>query len=231
MAWLSIPTLLVVGVVGMVGLSRYSAPTVFGDSIRRVDTQDRVLALTFDDGPRDPSTRDLLAVLARHDVRATFFMTGEQADKHPELVRAVAAAGHQIGNHSWSHPRFVFQFPSFARGELDRTDEAIRRGGYEGALAFRSPYGKKGLGLQWVLSATDRPNILFDVMPTDYLRPGVAEIVSQVREEIEPGSIVVLHDGGGDRSQTVEAVDQLIPLLRRDGWTLSTVEEMLLARD
>lgn len=159
-------------------------------------------------------------MLERHQAPATFFMTGRAVSAHPEWARAVVEAGQAVGNHSWSHPRFVLQGPRSARQELDSTEVVLREAGVVGEIPFRSPYGKKGLGLQWALWRSGRVNVLFDVMPTDYMRPGVDEIVAQVMEGLHPGAIVCLHDGGGDRSQTVAAVDELIPMLRAEGYRL-----------
>jgi peptidoglycan/xylan/chitin deacetylase (PgdA/CDA1 family) len=207
-------------------LARYSAPQPIGEVIKRVETHESVVALTFDDGPKAPYTGRLLDILAELRAPATFFVTGRQAQAHPELVRRAYEEGHEIGNHTWSHPRFVWQGPELVRRQIDATDRAIRTAGYTGTIPFRSPYGSKGVALWLVLAERGRANVLFDVMPTDYLRPPPETIVADVLANVRPGSIVCLHDGGGDRSATLAAVRVLIPELRARGYRLVTVGEL-----
>lgn len=219
---------LVVGVCA--GASRYSARTdtqLFGEVFDRAHTQERVAALTFDDGPREPDTRALLDVLDREHIRATFFMVGRAVERNPELAREVVRRGHQVGNHSYSHTRMLLVSTDFCRDEITRTDALLRQAGATGPIHFRAPFGIKLWSLPWVLDEMHRLDVLASVVTRDYERLGTDRIVADVMNQIHPGAVVQLHDGGGPRDQTVAAVEQLVPALRAQGYRFLTVDEML----
>lgn len=119
---------------------------VFGTVVSRVDTERRLVALTFDDGPTTSHTAEILALLAEHDLRATFFLTGRAMADQPGLTRAIVAAGHQVGNHSWSHPRMLLMGYSRVADEIERTDAGIRAAGYDGEILFRPPLWQEAVG-------------------------------------------------------------------------------------
>lgn len=214
------------------GLCRAPGFQLFGELVDRVETDERIVALTFDDGPREPYTRQILDVLQRHEARATFFVIGENAVKHPDLVRLAVARGHQIGNHSFSHSRLVLCSPAFALEELMLTDVLLREIGVRGPIRFRAPYGKKLFVLPLLLWITGRTHVLFDVIPDppDYQRPEPEVLRDYVLEHVQPGSIVVLHDGGGPRGETVQAAEMIVAGLRARGFGLVTVDELLAQR-
>ena len=199
---------------------------LFGAVFNRAHTQERVLALTFDDGPREPDTRLLLDALDRAHVRATFFMIGGAIERNPELAREVVRRGHQVGNHSYSHARMLFVSTAFCRDEIARTDALLRTAGAMGPIHFRAPYGQKLWSLPWVLAEMDRLDVLSSIAIRDYDRPGTDRIVSEVLRQMHPGAVVALHDGGGERDQTVAAVEQLIPALRAQGYRFLTIDEL-----
>lgn len=209
----------------------YRSPQILGTWIHRIETPLKVVALTFDDGP-SLYTEALLKVLHSHAVPATFFLLGQHAEQFPELVRQIHEEGHEIGNHSYSHQPFIFKPLAFIREEIDRTDEIIRKLGYQGTIHFRAPYGKKLLGLPWILYRSQRPHILFDVVPDDWGSPGVSTIVDRILAQTKPGSIILCHDGDGDhteqdRSQTVQAIPLVIEKLKEAGYRFVTVSELL----
>ncbi len=211
----------------------YRSPQIFGKCIRRVDTLEKVVALTFDDGPSQ-HTREILEVLRSHGVSATFFLLGSNAERFPDLVRQIYAEGHEIGNHSYSHRPLIFKSLAFIREEIDKTDQIIRQSGYQGRIHFRAPYGRKLVGLPWVLYKSQRPHILFDVIPDDWTSPGVSVIISRILAQTRPGSIILCHDGDGDhigqnRSQTVQAIPIVIQKLNTAGYRFVTVSELLEA--
>ena len=111
----------------------------FGENIVHLNTHQRIVALTYDDGPSPPYTDQLLDVLAKHDVKATFFMIGNRVERHPETVHRVIAEGHQVGNHSYSHPVLGLLPPSAVRREIERTDALLRDIGVKGEIVFRAP--------------------------------------------------------------------------------------------
>ena len=220
--------LLVVFVMGW-RISRTTHIQLFGEWHRRVPVEDRLLALTFDDGPHPIYTGQILDLLAAHDARASFFVVGQQAEQHPELVQRTLAEGHEIGNHSWSHRRMVLKSPRWTRGELLRTDALLRSLGVPEPIHFRAPFGKKLLVLPWVLWRMDKADILFDVVPVpaDYLHGDPDLIATYIHDHARPGSIVVLHDGGGERPETVEATRQVLETMGAEGWGFVTVKELL----
>ncbi len=201
----------------------------FGEIVARVETKDRRLAVTFDDGPDGDHVTEILAVLDEAGVRATFFVIGADAERHPDATRALVAAGHEVANHSWSHDRMVFVSPSWIRGELDDTDRVIEAAGAPRPRWFRPPYGKKGLALPWVLARTGRTTVMWDVEPES--DPAVAAdpdaLVRAVRARAQPGSIILLHPWYASREATREALPWLLRGLHEDGWSLVTVSELL----
>lgn len=176
------------------------------------------VSLTFDDGPDPVNTPKLLAVLEKHHVKATFCLWGEHVKKHPEIVQQIAAAGHLLCNHTMRHDNMGAWSEDAIRADLEQTSAAIREAVPDARINyFRAPYGSWGqtpavaaqLGMQplgWRLAIAD------------WEPPGTPELVRRLREGITPGAVVLMHDGGGDRSQTVEAVDEIIPELKSVGW-------------
>jgi len=213
-------------------LKSHRSPQILGKCIHRVDTPAKVIALTFDDGPSE-HTGEILKILRSHEVPATFFLLGQNAEQFPELVRQIYEGGHEIGNHSYSHQPFIFKTLAFIREEIEKTDQVIRRAGYQGTIHFRAPYGRKLIGLPWILYQSKRPHILFDVIPDDWASPGVATIVNRILAQTKPGSIILCHDGNGDRTgedrlQTVQAMPIAIEKLKADGYRFVTVSELLM---
>jgi len=209
------------------------SPQLFGTCVSRVKTEEKIVALTFDDGPSS-YTEPLLAALRQYGVKATFFLLGNHAETHPELVRQIYTDGHEIGNHSYSHQPLIFRSASFIREEIEKTDQIIRRAGYTGPIHFRAPYGRKLVALPRILKEMHRPHILFDVIPDDWASPGISLIVSRIVEKVRPGSIVLCHDGSEsgveqDRSQTVEAMPIMIEKLKKEGYRFVTISELLQA--
>jgi len=136
---------------GLLRLSKARTFQVFGDLVARVATEQKVAALTFDDAPF-AADAEVLRLLARERVKATFYCVGANIEKDPAIAAAITAAGHELGNHTWSHKRMVFKTPVFVAREIERTDALIRASGYKGEITFRPPYGKKLLALPWYLS-------------------------------------------------------------------------------
>jgi chitin deacetylase len=205
---------------------------LFGDIVDRVETASPVVALTFDDGPTPAGADSILAILERQDVRATFFFTGAEMDQNPALAPRFVRAGHELGNHSWSHRRMLLRSPSFIRSEIERTDSLIRAAGHRGEIHFRPPYGKKLVGLPWYLDRTGRTTIMWDVEPDSYadVAASAEGIVAHVRERARPGSIVILHVMYPSRGESLRAVEGAIDGLRGRGFRFVTVSELLRAR-
>jgi len=178
------------------------------------------VALTFDDGPSD-YTPDVLKILRERHVKATFFELGQQVASYPSYSRRVLAEGHEIGNHSYDHP----QFPSASN--IRRSTRIIERvTGFRPCL-FRPPYGAINGALERTVRGEHMKSVNWDVDTTDWKLPGSASIRSTILNRVRPGSIVLMHDGGGPRSETVDALAGAIYGLRARGYRFVTVSELL----
>jgi peptidoglycan-N-acetylglucosamine deacetylase len=206
------------------------SPQLFGEAIWHIKTDEKVVALTFDDGTHPLYTDQILDVLKEHGVPATFFVIGEHVQEYPVPLKRVIAEHHEIGNHSWSHQSLIFKTPAYIYDEILRTDALIRELGYKGEIYFRAPYGRKLFLLPWILSSLNRKHILFDIQPHGWSNPGVDVIVEHVLSRVKNGSIILLHDGGGNRQQTVIATKRIIEHLKKQGYRFLTISELLLLR-
>jgi peptidoglycan/xylan/chitin deacetylase (PgdA/CDA1 family) len=189
-----------------------------------VDTargQGNVVSFTFDDGPHPPDTYNLLAVLAEYHVKAVFCLVGDQVRAHPEVVRAIVRAGHTLCNHSMHHDDMSAWTPAQIEADLTATSALIHQAAPHSKIEyFRAPYGAWGQSPQVAAGLGLQPlGWRFDI--ADWLTPGTDVLVQRLRERITPGAVVLMHDGGGDRSQTVAAVGQIIPEIRAEGWRLT----------
>jgi len=186
------------------------------------------IALTFDDGPNPPHTGAVLDVLARHDARATFFMVGESAARHPELVRQVAAAGHEIGNHTMHHAILAWRGPAAVEGEIDGAQVALAAAGVK-ARWFRAPHGFKSPFLGRALARHGLRLVAWSRGCWDTDRPGVEAIVARTVPHLRDGQILLLHDGaeGCDRAQTAAALDAILDACRVRGLVPVTVSEIV----
>ena len=182
----------------------------------------RVIALTFDDGPSS-YTGQILDILKRNKAHATFFVIGQQVSGGASVLRRALREGNAIGNHSWNHASLA----GGAGGQLTGTSAAIRRATGYTPCVFRPPYGATSSLLVGQARSNGMDTIIWDVDPRDWSLPGSGAIVSNVLGNTHNGSIVLSHDGGGPRSQTVSAYRTIIPALKRRGYRLATVPELL----
>lgn len=220
---------LAAAVYGLDRLARSRTVQLFGRLVSRVDTPERVVALTFDDGPTPEFAGEIMEVLASRRVRATFFVIGGDVAAAPEVARRLVAAGHDLGNHSYTHTRMALKSQAFLRGEVERTDAVIRAARHAGEIYFRPPFGRKLVGLPWYLWRTGRTTVTWDVEPDSY--PEVAAtaegIASHVAQRVRPGSIVLLHVWYASRATSRAAVPLVIDRLQADGYRFVTVGELL----
>lgn len=189
------------------------------------------IALTFDDGPYPPHTSEILAILQKYGVKATFFCIGQSIVAHPDIVKEAYAAGHLIANHSWSHANMSALSSSRIISEITWTSEAIEQIIGVKPRFFRPPYGAFN---SQVLKQADRlglTTVIWDVRATDWSRPGVDLIISRILNRSTQGSIILLHDGRGDRSQTVAALPPIIEGLQQRGFSFVTLEQMMMGLD
>lgn len=215
--------------LGLWQLSNARSFQLFGDLVQRVKTNDKVVALTFDDGPSKRYTTEILALLQQQEVKATFFITGKEAEQNPDEVSLLYQAGHQLGNHSFSHPRMVLMSPAAVASEIERTDAAIRAVGYQDEILFRPPYGKKLFVLPWYLAQQQRKTIMWDLEPetAPSLAPDAQAMADYVIEHIRPGSIVLMHLMYQSRQSSREALPLIIRGLKQKGYRFVTVSELL----
>jgi peptidoglycan-N-acetylglucosamine deacetylase len=224
---------IVAGWVFLWPFSKARTYQAFGEIISSVETKEKVVALTFDDGPTVNGTDKILEKLRNLDVRATFFLTGAELERYPAEGQKIAAAGHEIGNHSFSHERMVFVSPSYVKNEIETTDKLIRETGYQGEIHFRPPYGKKLFVLPYYLSKTNRKTIFWDIEPDSF--PKVAEsadnIARHVSENVKLGSIILLHVMYENRKTSFEAVEKIVNELRSQEYRFITVSELLALKN
>ncbi|WP_445248877.1 polysaccharide deacetylase family protein [Microcoleus sp. OTE_8_concoct_300] len=197
--------------------------------INRADTEVKVVALTYDDGPYPPYTNQLLDILDRYQVKATFFEIGRNIEKHPEIVKMIVARGDELANHSYSHKDMMFKPREFLLSEIEKTDKLLQEVGVkQDSISFRPPWGRRFVVLSYLLSQMHKKLIMWDVDSQDYEKTlTVEDIANRVIENVRSGSIVVMHDGGGDRSRTVAATQIIVKALLSKGYEFKTVSELL----
>ncbi len=219
-------TIAVAVLAGGYWVSNSRSFTLAGHLVHRVDTSAKVVALTFDDGPTS-HTAEVLRMLGDAGVRATFYLTGAELTAAPQFGTAIADAGHEIGNHSYSHRRMVLTSPATVADEIERTDTAIRATGYQGPITFRPPYGKKLWTLPHYLSTHDRTMVTWDVEPDSATMADADAIVAETVSKARPGSIILVHAMYDSRAASRTAVPRIIGELRSAGYRFVTVSELL----
>jgi peptidoglycan-N-acetylglucosamine deacetylase len=183
------------------------------------------VAMTFDDGPSATLTPKLLDILAAHHIKATFFVIGENVVQHSEIVARAAREGHEIGNHSWSHPNFGKMSDDGVRGQLQRTDDAIKSATGAQPTLLRPPYGSiTARQKRWIHDQFGYQIILWDVDPYDWKRPGPSVVRNRILKETRPGSIVLSHD---IHPGTIEAMPSTFDALEAKGFKFVTVSELI----
>lgn len=210
-------------------------PVDAGYSSFKVDTgMDKVIALTFDDGPWGETTEQILDILAENDAKATFFEIGNQCATYPSTVKRIIAEGHQIGTHTYDHAsgsgqgvNLTFMSESEQRNEVEQGFAAIEDvAGTTVSRIMRAPGGNYYGSIVTNLSDIVEAEIGWDLDTEDWRKPG-ADAIAQVIKSATSGDVVLMHDGGGDRSQTVEALKIALPQLKSEGYSFVTIDELL----
>jgi chitin deacetylase len=199
----------------------------FGGITQRVDTNEKVVALTFDDAPTQ-ETAGVLKELDKLGIKATFFAIGWAIEQYPDEARNIVLAGHELGNHSYSHKRMIFKSPAFVQNEIEKTDKLIRASGYRGEIYFRPPNGKKLVLLPMYLKQHNRRTIMWDVEPETYLEANseVKEIADYTVSHVKPGSIILLHPFNQNEN-TRKAIPVIVSTLQGRGYKFITLSELL----
>lgn len=213
------------------------APTgqLYGHTFTGRARGSKQLALTYDDGPNDPHTFRLLEVLARHSVHATFFLIGRYVQQRPDIVRELVKAGHVVGNHTFTHSLLTFKSAAEVRRELTDCRDAIQDAIGEHSNLFRPPFGGRRPAVLRVARELGLEPVMWNITGYDWNAPPAAEIERTVSRRIRGGNVILLHDGGhkqmgADRSQTVLATDHLIERHKSEGYSFSSITEMINSR-
>jgi peptidoglycan-N-acetylglucosamine deacetylase len=213
--------------LSMLGGAAYGAfhrnSILFGPVLGHLPTEERQVALTFDDGPNPDATPRILDTLAEYDVKATFFILGRYAERWPDLVHRAVREGHQVGNHGYFHRKLHFKSPHYVRRDMTLGKRAIERAGSAAPHFFRAPHGFRSPWVSYIAGSLGEKTIGWSLGVWDSDRPGVSAIVNRTLEGVKPGSIILLHDGDaydadGDRMQTADALPQIIVGLRERGY-------------
>jgi peptidoglycan/xylan/chitin deacetylase (PgdA/CDA1 family) len=210
------------------------APTAqwYGKTFIGLPRGARQIALTYDDGPNDIVTERLLDVLAHHNVRATFFLIGRYVRQRPQIARAIAASGHVIGNHTFTHPLLTFKSENEIRQQLVQCQAAIEDVIGERSRLFRPPFGGRRPAVLRIARELGLHPIMWNVTGYDWNAPPAPVIEKKVADQIRGGEVILLHDGGhkqigADRSQTVLATDHLIEHYKKEGYSFVTIPQMM----
>ncbi|MBV8811327.1 MAG: polysaccharide deacetylase family protein [Acidobacteriaceae bacterium] len=203
---------------------------LFGPSVYRGPGRRRTISLTFDDGPSE-GTLALLDYLAKEKVWATFFMCGSNVKRLPHIAGRVAAAGHEIGNHTYSHPNLTFKSCDFIDREFTEAQEVIQSETGMAPMLMRPPFGYRWVGMRPVQYKLSLLAVMWTVLGFDWKWP-TSRIVDHVLKLASPGGIVCLHDGRAvqprpDISTTLAAVRQIVPVLKDQGYEFETVSDLI----
>ncbi|MFL6516342.1 MAG: polysaccharide deacetylase family protein [Chthoniobacterales bacterium] len=202
-----------------------NSPPIYHSSYNFIRVDGPYIAMTFDDGPQEKLTPKLLDLLAQHHIKATFFVIGQNAAEHPDIVARAAREGHEIGNHSWSHPDLAKMSDESVRKQLRQTDDAIKQATGKRPTLMRPPYGAiTARQKHWIHDEFGYQIILWDVDPLDWKRPGPAVVTNRILKETRPGSIVLSHD---IHPGTIEAMPQTLNQLEAKGFKFVTVSELI----
>jgi peptidoglycan/xylan/chitin deacetylase (PgdA/CDA1 family) len=191
------------------------------EPLLKMSGRGRTMVLTFDDGPDPRYTPRILDTLARYDVRAMFFVCGEMAVQHQDLLARMADEGHVVGNHTWSHPLLTDLSRRRIRSEMTRTSDVIETGYGERPRWFRAPYGAWNRAAFQLGAELGMEPLAWTVDSLDWTTPGTSAIVDRVENGAAPGVVVLSHDAGGDRSQSVRALRRYLPRLLDSGYHIT----------
>ncbi|MEH2171525.1 polysaccharide deacetylase family protein [Nostoc sp.] len=191
---------------------------------------EKVIALTFDDGPWPQTTEQVLDILKSNNIKGTFFVVGQNLKNYPELGKQIVAQGHVIANHTWHH-WYHFLNPQAAAFEIDRTEDLIYQVTGVKTNLFRPPGGFLHNGLAAYAKGQKYAVVMWSADSTDYKQPAVPKLIDNVIKDSKPGGIVLMHDGGGNRSRTIQALPEIISNFRKQGYRFVTVPEILEMED
>lgn len=196
----------------------------------KLPASQKVIALTFDDGPWPQSTAQVLDILKKNNIKGTFFVVGRNVKSYPDLAKRVVTDGHSIANHTWTH-RYHHMNPQLAAFEVASTTDIIYKTTGVRTGLFRPPGGIMNNGVAAYARNNKYAIVMWSADSTDYARPAVPRLINNIFRSARPGGIVLMHDGGGDRSHTVKALPEIISRFRKQGYQFVTVPELLEMQD
>ena len=207
---------------------------VYGRAFCGLKPGSKLIALTYDDGPNDPHTPHLLDVLSSHGAKATFFMMGRQVQERPNIARAVAAAGHEIGNHTYTHPNLIFCSRAQIEAQIRSCTQMLEDTIGAHSNLFRPPFGGRRPEVLSIARRLGLAPIMWRITAFDWKPDSAEVIVDRVSRHVRGGDVVLMHDGGhlgmgADRAQTVIATDRIIARYKDEGYRFVTVSEMMAA--
>ncbi len=200
-------------------------PTVTPTSVPLQDGNTPEIALTIDDGP-SPYTSQMLSVLRQYGIHATFFVVGQNVQNYPDLVQQELADGHLIGNHTWDHADLTKLSANAVRKEISDTSAILQQTAGFQPTFFRPPYGAITNSIQAQAYSLGLTSTLWSVDPQDWTTPGTQVIINRVLSEVQNGAVILMHDGGGNRSQSIAALKTIIPTLQQRGYHFVTVQQL-----
>ncbi|MDP5017782.1 polysaccharide deacetylase family protein [Anabaena sp. UHCC 0187] len=196
----------------------------------KLPPEKKVIALTFDDGPWPSSTAKVLDILKKNNIKGTFFVVGQNVKNYPDLTKRVVTDGHVIANHTWHHWYHHMNAQAAAYEVANTSDIIYQTTGVKTSL-FRPPGGIMSNGVAAYAKSNKYAVIMWSADSMDYARPGIPRLINNIFREAKPGGIVLMHDGGGDRSHTVTALPEIISKFRKQGYEFVTVPELLEMQD
>lgn len=185
---------------------------------------DENIYLTFDDGPDKNITPRLLNLLNKHEIKATFFVVGQKAERHPETVLQIHQNNHVIGNHSYTHPHLIFKSKGIIKEEIQRTDKILLEITGKHPTLFRPPYGQFGLAVLSVLKSTNHRMVLWNASPQDYKADAsIQKIQARMKKHLRPGKIVLMHDGHSHSPHMLGALENILEKIKEQGLKFSAL--------
>lgn len=217
--------------LGLWRISKAPCWQLVGDVVCRIETDRKIVALSFDDGPTPEGTDAVLAALKQRRVKATFFLIGKWMERFPQATRSLAAEGHELGNHSYSHGRMIGRRQAHYREEIARTDALLDRAGAPRSMLFRPPFGKRLVGLPLAVEAEGYRTITWDVEDDRARYPDPESMARDIVGRVRPGSIILMHPMYRHAAAERAAIPLVIDGLRAKGYEIVPVGELLARQD